>query len=163
MSDACLIHDPSYLISPTLCLISYTSPILSLMSNGRTVLLTQVRCCYKYCNKLFKERGFILKHLLNKHVGFAQDKMTANAEPFMRSRFNADSIAMRPLPPVEVESHGTVELKSVKGKKLRMNASMRLCNTCFTPMTGHRHPRAVLAPLPAHERQRTAPWRAVNT
>merc|ERR1719215_1759438 len=42
------------------------------------------------------------------------DKMVGNAKPFMQSRFNSEDIVLRPLPPVEVESHGTVELRTVK-------------------------------------------------
>ena len=75
---------------------------------------TKVRCCYKFCNKLFKGKSFLAKHLANKHPGFGADKLLANAEPFMLARFNMDDIMFRPLPPVEVEAHGSVELRSVR-------------------------------------------------
>lgn len=49
-----------------------------------------------------------------KHPSFATDVFLNEAEPFMRARYEAEDISYRPLPPVEVEAHGSIELKSVK-------------------------------------------------
>ena len=37
-----------------------------------------------------------------KHEGFAADLLLQDAEPFMRARYEAEDIASRPLPPIEV-------------------------------------------------------------
>lgn len=72
------------------------------------------RCCYRYCNKLFKGIEFLRKHLKSKHPDFAEDDFVAISAPFMRTRFEADDISARPLPPVYVETKGRAEVKSVK-------------------------------------------------
>lgn len=72
------------------------------------------RCCYRYCNKLFKGIDFLRKHLKSKHPDFAEDDFVAISAPFMRTRFEADDISARPLPPVYVETKGRAEVKSVK-------------------------------------------------
>jgi hypothetical protein len=73
------------------------------------------RCCYEYCRKLFKSSEFLLKHLSSKHADFGLEELLLDAKPFLRKRFEAEDIASRPLPPVEVEAgeHGGTELKSV--------------------------------------------------
>lgn len=84
------------------------------MNSRVTFEKEKCRCCYAYCNKLFKNADFIGKHLRAKHPDFAADILVQDAEPFMRKRFEAEDMSARPLPPVEIESHGRLELKSVK-------------------------------------------------
>ena len=72
------------------------------------------RCCYPFCNKLFKGADFLRKHMQTKHANFGSAELAADAEPFMRRRFEAEELAARPLPPVEVETRGHIELKSVR-------------------------------------------------
>lgn len=73
----------------------------------------KARCCYPACNKLFKGIDFLKKHIKTKHEIFAADGMMRDAEPFIRSRYEALEPGMRPLPPVDVEVHGTIEQKGV--------------------------------------------------
>lgn len=72
------------------------------------------RCCYQDCKKLFKGMDFLLKHFKTKHEDAAADQMLLDAEPFMRRRFEAEDMMHRPLPPVEIECGGRIDLKSVK-------------------------------------------------
>ena len=72
------------------------------------------RCCYNYCNKLFRALSFLSKHLKTKHPEFGMDALLVDAEPFMRHRYEAEDLSSRPLPPVEVESNVGIELRSVK-------------------------------------------------
>lgn len=72
------------------------------------------RCCYVTCSKLFKGVDFLTKHMHLKHPEFSADVLLKDAEPFMKKRFDAEPMGARPLPPVEVETHGHTELKSVK-------------------------------------------------
>lgn len=53
------------------------------------------------------------KHLKSKHEYFAEDILVKDAEVFMKKRFVSEDIRARPLPPLEVEVQGGVELKSV--------------------------------------------------
>lgn len=72
------------------------------------------RCCYSFCNKLFKNVEFLGKHIKLKHVDFALEDFAFNAEPYMRNKYESEDLKSRPLPPVEIESHGRKEFKSVK-------------------------------------------------
>lgn len=72
------------------------------------------RCCFKWCNKLFKASSFLVKHLKTKHDGFGAEELVKDAEECMRKRFEAEAIDARPLPPIEVETANGVELKSVR-------------------------------------------------
>ena len=45
---------------------------------------------------------FLKKHLASKHEIFAYDLLLADAEPFMKVRYEAEDIGSRPLPPIEV-------------------------------------------------------------
>lgn len=72
------------------------------------------RCCFKWCNKLFKGSSFLMKHLKTKHEGFGIAEIVKDAELFMRKRFEAEAIDARPLPPIELEAGNGVELKSVR-------------------------------------------------
>jgi len=74
----------------------------------------KARCCYVFCNKLFKDADFLRKHLVSKHPTFAADLLLVEDEPFMRKRFEQEDLSQRPLPPVEVEVHGSLELRSVR-------------------------------------------------
>ena len=42
------------------------------------------------------------KHLLTRHETFASELQLQDAEPFMRTRYESEDIASRPLPPIEV-------------------------------------------------------------
>lgn len=72
------------------------------------------RCLYRGCNKLFQNWGFLVKHMTLKHEGCADDILLVDAEPFLRRRFEEEDVSQRPLPPVEVEVAGRIELKSVR-------------------------------------------------
>lgn len=74
----------------------------------------KARCCFAFCNKLFKDNDFLRKHLISKHPTFAADLFLVEDEPFMRKRYEEEEISQRPLPPVEVESNGTIVRRSVK-------------------------------------------------
>jgi hypothetical protein len=73
----------------------------------------KVRCWFANCNKLFKGIDFLRKHVKSKHTSFAWDRLLHDAEPFMRARFVAEDVRARPLPPMEMEIPGGVELKSI--------------------------------------------------
>jgi hypothetical protein len=62
----------------------------------------KARCCFKYCNKLFKGLDFLRKHLVVKHETFAYDLLLKDSEPYMRNRYENEDISARPLPPIEV-------------------------------------------------------------
>ena len=64
------------------------------------------RCCFSYCNKLFRQVQFLSKHLKMKHPEFGVEIFLQDAEPFMRKRYEAEDMSARPLPPVAVESFG---------------------------------------------------------
>ena len=72
------------------------------------------RCSYVLCNKLFRGIEFLSKHIKLKHADFAAEELAADAEPFMRSRYEAEDISARHLPFVEVEVQGRTELRSLK-------------------------------------------------
>lgn len=72
------------------------------------------RCCYTHCNKLFRAVNFLVKHLKTKHESFAFESMIAEAEPYMKKRYNAEDITFRPLPQIQCESSNGFEYKSVK-------------------------------------------------
>lgn len=72
------------------------------------------RCCFPYCNKLFKAVSFLVKHMKTKHTEFGFEALLQDAEPFMRRRYEQEDMSARPLPPVEVESFHGIELRSVK-------------------------------------------------
>lgn len=72
------------------------------------------RCSYVLCNKLFRGIEFLSKHIKLKHADFAAEELAVDAEPFMRSRYDAEDISARHLPFVEVEVQGRTELRSLK-------------------------------------------------
>jgi len=72
------------------------------------------RCSYVLCNKLFRGIEFLSKHIKLKHADFAAEELAADAEPFMRSRYDAEDISARHFPFVEVEVQGRTELRSLK-------------------------------------------------
>ena len=73
----------------------------------------KVRCWYPWCSKLFKNAEFLKKHFTSKHDTFAARLYLIEAEPFMRTRYEAEDIAHRPLPPVECEGPAGLERKAV--------------------------------------------------
>ena len=73
----------------------------------------KVRCWYPWCSKLFKNVEFLKKHFISKHDTFAARLYLVEAEPFMRTRYEAEDIAHRPLPPVECEGPAGLERKAV--------------------------------------------------
>ena len=48
---------------------------------------------------------YLRKHLLTRHETFASELQLQDAEPFMRTRYESEDIASRPLPPIEVSTH----------------------------------------------------------
>lgn len=74
----------------------------------------KARCCYKSCNKLFKGPEYLKKHMASKHETFALDTILKITEPYMQQRYNSENIKFRPLPPVNVELLGGIELRSVR-------------------------------------------------
>lgn len=74
----------------------------------------RARCLYKVCNKLFKSMDFLVKHLKSKHEYFGYMNLVAEAEPYMRARYDAEDINMRPLPLVEVDNMGIIEKRSIR-------------------------------------------------
>lgn len=95
-------------------------------NNFKTEPDGKCRCCYQDCKKLFKGMDFLMKHFKTKHEEAATDQMLVDAEPFMRRRFEAEDMIHRPLPPVEIESGGRIELKSVKEILERYSNRMNL-------------------------------------
>lgn len=83
-------------------------------NNSKKAKDDKVRCWFPYCNKLFKNSDFLKKHVTLKHDFFASEVMLRNAEPYMRSRYEAEDIANRPLPPIEVEVPGGLEKRSIR-------------------------------------------------
>ena len=90
----------------------------------------KARCCYKSCNKLFKGPEFLKKHIISKHESFASDIILKITEPVMLKIYNSEDIMYRPLPPVDVELLGGIEVRSVKevldsAKSSRLPSSSR--------------------------------------
>lgn len=74
----------------------------------------KARCGLSWCNKLFKGQDFLMKHIKNKHPDLALVRLVRVAESYMLARFNAEDICKRPLGPIEIESSGGLEQKTVK-------------------------------------------------
>jgi hypothetical protein len=74
----------------------------------------KARCGLAGCSKLFKGKDFLQKHIRNKHPEVTIDRLVRVAEKYMQGRFNAEDLVSRPLPPVELETTGGVETKSVR-------------------------------------------------
>ena len=74
----------------------------------------KARCGLTWCNKLFKGQDFLMKHIRNKHIDLALVRLVRVSEQFMFSRFMAEDICKRPLGPIEVETGGSLEQKTVK-------------------------------------------------
>lgn len=74
----------------------------------------KARCGLTWCNKLFKGQDFLMKHIRNKHIDLALVRLVRVSEQFMFTRFMAEDICKRPLGPIEVETGGSLELKTVK-------------------------------------------------
>lgn len=55
----------------------------------------KARCCFVDCGKLFKNFDFLKKHMKSKHELFAVDELTADAESYMMSRYEAEDIRDR--------------------------------------------------------------------
>ena len=83
--------------------------------NLRIEVEGKARCCFKWCNKLFKGPDYLHKHLKSKHAMEANTaRILAVSEPFMWTRYDAEEISARPLPPIEIETSTGVELVSVQ-------------------------------------------------
>jgi hypothetical protein len=106
------------------------------------------RCCYVYCNKLFRAVSFLSKHLKTKHGEFGAEELLRDAEPFMRRRYESEDMHARPLPPIEIETANGIELRSVKeimDKYMPSIPAMMAPPLPFgPPPTGGQHP----PPLP---------------
>jgi hypothetical protein len=74
----------------------------------------KARCGLTWCNKLFKGQDFLMKHIRNKHIDLALVRLVRVSEQFMFTRFMAEDICKRPLGPIEVETGGALEQKTVK-------------------------------------------------
>lgn len=96
----------------------------------------KARCGLAGCTKLFKGKDFLQKHIRNKHPEVTIERLVRVAEKYMLSRFNGEDLVSRPLPPVEVESGGGIEMKSVR--ELYEAAQARLMGVPM-PMVGLRH------------------------
>ena len=59
-----------------------------------------------------------------KHENFALEALVKDAEPYMRSRYEAEDIRARPLPPVRVESQHGFDIKPIREilERIRNNA-----------------------------------------
>jgi uncharacterized membrane protein YgcG len=73
----------------------------------------KARCCFPACNKLFRGIDFLKKHMKAKHELFALNELTADAEPYMKTRYDEQLITARPLPPIEVETVAGIEQRGV--------------------------------------------------
>ena len=83
--------------------------------NLRLELEGKARCCFKWCNKLFKGPDFLHKHLKSKHaMEVNAARLLAVSEPFMWARYESEDVSARPLPPIEIETSSGVELVSVQ-------------------------------------------------
>lgn len=72
------------------------------------------RCGFKWCNKLFKGTEYLTKHIRTRHVVDFSAELLAISAPFMKARYEAEDLALRPLPPIEVETVSGVEFVSVQ-------------------------------------------------
>lgn len=68
---------------------------------------SKARCGLIWCNKLFKGREFLKKHLQSKHADVFHERLVRVSEPFMKQRFDNEDISQRPLPLVEVGPVGS--------------------------------------------------------
>jgi hypothetical protein len=87
----------------------------------------KARCGLSWCNKLFKGKEFLKKHISSKHSDVFHERLVRVLEPFMKARYDAEDITLRPLPPVEIESSGEILTKSIK--EIRESALNRLKST----------------------------------
>jgi hypothetical protein len=83
-------------------------------NSSKIELDEKCRCNMPDCGKLFKAMQYLVKHFKSKHEDCAMDELLADAEPFMRKRYQEEDVTERPLPPIEVESSGRYELRSVR-------------------------------------------------
>lgn len=83
----------------------------------------KARCCFPACNKLFRGLDFLKKHMRSKHELFALNELTADAEPYMKARYDEQIITARPLPPIEVETVAGIEQRGVSDMMLMLQKS----------------------------------------
>lgn len=74
----------------------------------------KARCCYVNCKKLFKNLDFLTKHLRSKHEAFAKEGLVRISQPYMKSRYDAEPLANKPLPPVRMETKNGIEIRPIK-------------------------------------------------
>lgn len=100
----------------------------------------KARCGLSWCNKLFKGQDFLMKHIKNKHIDLALVRLVRVAEQYMFARFMAEDISKRPLGPIEIETAGGLEQKTVK--EVYESANARLNDTASHPPSFHRGGRS---------------------
>lgn len=61
----------------------------------------RARCAFHFCRKLFKDIGFLKKHLIKKHSEFLRAEMAKCHDSYMMSSW--DSQEQRPVPPILVD------------------------------------------------------------
>jgi hypothetical protein len=98
----------------------------------------KARCCYVGCKKLFKNLDFLSKHLRTKHESFDHEEMVRIAEPYMKSKYNAEDLTSKPLPPIRKDSEDGIILKSVREvlEGLQSNRSGSYQNRFFSHRGG---------------------------
>ena len=70
------------------------------------------RCFYCSCSKNFSSLSFLVKHIINKHEGFADESLAKVSYSYMEKRFSGKNVVTRQLPPV-IESTVSGELQPV--------------------------------------------------
>jgi hypothetical protein len=74
----------------------------------------KARCCFPGCAKLFKNYDFLKKHMRSRHEILGLAEALPVYEPFMRLRYNKETLLQRPLPPLDVEGPQGVEQRGVR-------------------------------------------------
>lgn len=100
----CLIFTLNLFISFSPIFVSFSSPYPSSPPLLSSILFPSLSFTSLpfHSPPLLQGFDYLRKHLQVKHDGFAAELLLQDAEPFMRARYEAEDIASRPLPPIEV-------------------------------------------------------------
>jgi hypothetical protein len=69
----------------------------------------RARCSFHFCNKLFKDKNFLQKHLLKKHPEFLQAEMAKSHDSYMMTWWDKEEV--RPVPQVCIDCGPTFGLR----------------------------------------------------
>ena len=92
-----------------------------------TMEITSTTNSIPFKSKSKQTSDYLRKHLLTRHETFASELQLQDAEPFMRTRYESEDIASRPLPPIEVSILTKIAYK-------KSNVLKKHSNSPFPPL-----------------------------